>query len=84
MYYYLYLQMSTQFYTYMRSHKYIRRHISACMYMKKDFLNLIPFYSIFIMFCYNRIFYYLYVDSLIMPLAGLHFYVGLDSVTPSL
>jgi hypothetical protein len=29
------------------------------------------------------IFYYLYVDSL-MPLAGLHFCVGLDFVTPSL
>jgi hypothetical protein len=35
------------------------------------------------LFCYICIFYYLYFDSL-MPLAGLHFCVGLDFVTPSL
>jgi hypothetical protein len=35
------------------------------------------------LFCYIYIFYYLCVDSL-MPLAVLHFCVGLDFVTPSL
>jgi hypothetical protein len=34
------------------------------------------------LFCYICILYYFYVDSL-MPLAGLHFCVGLNFVTPS-
>jgi hypothetical protein len=36
------------------------------------------------LFCYICIFYYLYVDSLLMPLAGLHYCVRLNFVTHSL
>jgi hypothetical protein len=84
-------------YIYIYIHIYVYTFIGIIAHDKNDSLNDLvvvrsrsgspadtsPSYPFGHNRCYICIFYYLYIDSL-MPLAGLHFCVGLDFVTPLL